>query len=81
MPTHNSQDLSLNHTVRHVDGASIELALGRDIWNATCDFGPQRLTVTVVREEGRRLPYWWEVVDVLGSGPVRIHRAFEVRIM
>jgi hypothetical protein len=31
----------------------------------------QRLAVTVVCEEGRELPYGWEVVYILGNGRVR----------
>jgi hypothetical protein len=42
------------------------------------DFLPQRLAVTVVREEIRRLPYRWEVVYVLGNGRVRIYCALGV---
>ena len=66
--------------VCHVDGASIELALGWDIRNARCDFLPRRLGITVVREESSRLPYRWEVVYILGNGRVRIYCALDVRV-
>ena len=66
--------------IRHVDGASIELALGWDVWEARRDFLPQRLAVTVVREESCRLPYRWEVVYILGNERVRIYCALGVRI-
>jgi hypothetical protein len=46
----------VHRTVRHVDGASIELAHRWDIRNASHDFLLQRLAITVVREESRRLP-------------------------
>jgi hypothetical protein len=58
----------VHRTVRHVDGASIELALRWEIRNARRDFLLQRLVITVVREESYRLPYRWEVVYVLYSG-------------
>jgi hypothetical protein len=66
--------------VRHVNGASIELALGWDIGNARRDFLPQRLAGVVVREESRRLPNRWEVVYILGNGWVRIYCALGVRV-
>jgi hypothetical protein len=67
--------------VRHVNGASIELALGWDIGNARRDFLPQRLAVAVVREESRRLPNRWEVVYILGNGRVRTYFALRVQAL
>jgi hypothetical protein len=59
----------VHRTVRHVDGASIELVLRWDIRNASHDFLLQRLAITVAREESYRLPYRSEVVYILGNGP------------
>ena len=58
----------VHRTVRHVDGASIELAFRWDIRNARPDFLLQGFAITVVREESRRLPYRSEVVYILGNG-------------
>ena len=70
----------VHRIVRHVDGASIELALGWDIRNARCDFLPEGLARTVAREESRGLPYSWEVLYILGDGRVRIYGALRVRV-
>ena len=51
----------IHRTVRHVDGAPIELALRWDIRNARRDFLLQCLAITIVREER-------EVVYLLGNG-------------
>jgi hypothetical protein len=66
--------------VRHVDCASIELALGWDIWNARRDFLPKGLAVTVVREESRGLPYRWEVLYILGNEGIRIYGALRIGV-
>ncbi len=70
----------VHSVIRHVDGASIELALGWDIRNARRDLLPQRLAITVGCEESCRLPYRWEGVNVLGNGRVRIYCALGIRV-
>lgn len=62
------------------DGAVIELALRRGIWNASRDLCPQRLTCGVIVEQRSRFPYLWEVRNEPGHRCIVIWCAFGGRI-
>ena len=63
----------VHRIVRHVDGTSIELALGWDVRDAGRSFLPKLLTSTVSREECCGPQDRWEAVYILGNGWVRIY--------
>src|SRR5882762_7840463 len=63
--------------VDHVADIAVDRPLGRDVRYLGRDAGPQGLALGVVREQLRGLPYWGEVLELLGDGSEIVWLALE----
>jgi hypothetical protein len=67
--------------IGHVDGASVQLALWLNVGrNGTRDTRPHRLACGIGRQQRRRLPYRWKIMDVRDNWSIGIPCALEVEI-